>query len=407
MTTLLILAMSVPVAASGAPYGGAPRPGEARKFVVTLDAGHGGHDVGAVGLHANEKNLTLAVVKKLGALIRKHLGEDVKVVYTRDGDYFVTLDGRASKANNAKSDLFVSVHINSVAKSAKNRTTVEGCQVYTLGLHKTAENLAVAKRENAVMELEGDNNARYAGFDPNSLESDIVFELSQSKRLDQSIEFADAVHTELIETAGRSPKGVRQAGFWVLWATSMPAVLIELDFICNPRSEDYLSSENGQDEMARAIYNAFCAYFNTYGSQVVGHKVEAKRICKPLKRNTSDTQGKRSASEDRNPADYSSKPSPALKDACKPIPDGEGTSEKPYYRIQLAASGRPFGKHAPELQGYSDAEYYFEGGLYKYTVGPYSSEKKARKSLEKIRKDFPDAFIIVVEYGKRVGMIGD
>lgn len=273
----LVLVVSGCLQAAAVPAAGR-KADKDRKFVVTLDAGHGGHDNGAMGKNANEKDLTLAVVKKLGKLIEKNLKKDVEVVYTRDGDFFVPLDERAAKANDAHSDLFISVHINSVAKKNKNRTTIEGCQVYTLGLHKTAENLAVAKRENSVIELEGDNSAHYADFDPNSFESDIIFELSQSKRLDQSIEFADAVHTELVNTAGREPKGVRQAGFWVLWATSMPAVLVELDFICNPKSEKFLASEDGQDLMARAIYNAFSSYFNTYGPQIVGHKVSAKRI---------------------------------------------------------------------------------------------------------------------------------
>lgn len=179
------------------------------------------------------------------------------MVYTRDTDVFIPLAERAEISNHAGSDLFMSVHINSVDKRNRNRTSIEGCQVYTLGLHKTDENLEVAKRENSVMELEDDHTAKYAGFDPNSLESDIIFELSQSKRLDQSIEFADEIHRQLVNISGRAPKGVRQAGFWVLWATSAPAVLVELDFICNPRSEKYLASETGQEEMVAALYNAF------------------------------------------------------------------------------------------------------------------------------------------------------
>lgn len=206
----------------------------ARDFVITLDAGHGGHDYGALGKTTNEKTITLSVVKQLGKLIEKNLS-DVKVVYTRDTDVFIPLAERAEISNHAGSDLFMSVHINSVDKRNRNRTSIEGCQVYTLGLHKTDENLEVAKRENSVMELEDDHTAKYAGFDPNSLESDIIFELSQSKRLDQSIEFADEIHRQLVNISGRAPKGVRQAGFWVLWATSAPAVLVELDFICNPR----------------------------------------------------------------------------------------------------------------------------------------------------------------------------
>ena len=231
------------------------------------------------------------MVTDLGKLIEKNLA-DVDVVYTRDRDIFIPLNERASIANNAKSDLFISVHINSVDKRNRNRKQIEGCQVYTLGLHKTAENLAVAKRENAVMELEPDHTEKYAGFDPNSLESDIVFELFQNKRLEQSIEFADAVHSELSTTAGRMPKGVRQAGFWVLWATSMPSVLVELDFICNPKSEKFMASENGREAMVTALYNAFCAYLNTYGSQVTGRKLPPARTLRCKNRDKTDECGR-------------------------------------------------------------------------------------------------------------------
>lgn len=369
-----------------------------RKFTVTLDAGHGGHDSGAIGLSSNEKTITLAVVKKLGKMIEKNFKDDVKVVYTRDGDYFVTLQGRAQIANDAGSDLFISVHINSLARNAKNRTTVEGCQVYTLGLHKTAENLNVAKRENSVMELEDDHTTRYSDFDPDSQESDIAFELFQNKRMEQSIEFADAVHNELVSTAGRQPRGVRQAGFWVLWATSMPAVLVELDFICNPTSENYLKSDKGQEEMATAIYNAFCGYVETYGSDITGHDMAARRSSAGAGSRVPPPPARKTAQA------APEVPLPA-KDRLKSIPEGEGTYAEPYYRVQIAASSRPYSRRSPELKGYSDVEYYMENGLYKYTLGPYSTPARARKALEEARKDFPDSFVVIVVDGKRAGML--
>lgn len=384
----IYLLLAIVVATLAAPQSHA----EQRKFVVTLDAGHGGHDHGASGRHANEKDITLAVVKKVGALIRHNLGKDAKVVYTRDKDYFVTLQERADIANSAKSDLFISVHINSVAKSNKNRNNIEGVQIYTLGLHKTADNLAVAKRENAVMELEDDHTARYAGFDPESPESDIIFELSQSKRLDQSIEFADAAYNELIHVAGRQPRGVRQAGFWVLWATSMPAVLIELDFICNPTSEEFLTSEDGQNSMAAAIYNAFCSYINTYGPDVTGRKIAAKRLP------GSYVPPKRKAPE----LTHEEKPARKL-DLVEAIPADEGSAKKPSYRIQIVASVSPLEKKSSELKGADNVAQYREGNLYKYTVGPYSNLKKAQKALKDIRADFPDAFIVEIQQGRRTG----
>lgn len=243
-----------------------------------------------------------------------------------------------------------------------------------LGLHKTAENLNVAKRENSVMELEEDHTTRYSNFDPDSQESDIAFELFQNKRLDQSIEFADAVHNELVNTAGRQPRGVRQAGFWVLWATSMPAVLVELDFICNPEVEKFLKTDKGQQQMATAIYNAFCSYVNTYGKDITGHNVATRKGGKGI----SSAAGS-----------VPSAPPPPAKDRLKAIPEGEGSYRKPYYRVQIAASSKPYSRRSPELKGYSDVEYYLDNGLYKYTVGPYSSPKKARKALERHRRIFP------------------
>lgn len=231
----------------------------ARDFVLVIDAGHGGKDVGARGQKAYEKNINLAVAKQFGEKVKREC-KDVKVVYTRDDDTFVSLKDRADIANKAGGDLFVSIHVNSVAAKAKNRRTIKGAEVYTLGLHKSEDNLAVAMRENSVMSLESDHEETYQGFDPESSESYIIFELSQSLHMDQSIELAELVQQSLVSNAGRADKGVRQAGFWVLWATSMPSILIELDFICNPTQEQYLASAAGQKELADAIFEGFITY---------------------------------------------------------------------------------------------------------------------------------------------------
>ena len=274
IAAVLLAGVASPVSVSAAKNKGK----EERRFTLCLDPGHGGKDFGCIGAKTNEKTIVLKVASKVRKLVEKHLADYADVVMTRDGDYFVTLQGRADIANKAHSDLFVSIHVNSVAKSNKRRRTIEGCQVYTLGLHKTADNLAVAKRENAAMEFEPDHKESYGDFDPNSLEGDILFELTQSKRMDQSIELADAIHQNLSTTASRKQMGVRQAGFWVLWATSMPAVLVELDFICNPNSERYLASDKGCDRMAEAIYNALSSYLNTYGPALLDREVKARTL---------------------------------------------------------------------------------------------------------------------------------
>ncbi|WP_290142192.1 N-acetylmuramoyl-L-alanine amidase family protein, partial [Muribaculum intestinale] len=171
-------------------------------------------------------------------LLDKYSG--LKVVMTRSTDVFLSLQQRADVANKAHGDLFVSVHVNSVDKRSKNRNTVKGASVYTLGLHRSNANFEVAKRENSVIELEPDYSATYQGFDPNSTESYIIFELSQNKHLNQSIDFAQFAQQQLTSTAGRADRGVMQAGFWVLLASAMPAALVELDFICNPEVEKFL-----------------------------------------------------------------------------------------------------------------------------------------------------------------------
>ncbi|MDE5551575.1 MAG: N-acetylmuramoyl-L-alanine amidase, partial [Muribaculaceae bacterium] len=189
-------------------------------FIVVLDAGHGGKDLGAADNGAYEKNINLAVAKRVGELVEKRL-KHVKVIYTREDDTFVTLQGRADIANKNKADLFVSIHTNSVDKSNSRRSVIEGASVYALGLHKDDNNMNVARRENAVIELEGDYVRKYSGFDPSKDESYIIFEMAQKKNLAQSIKFANEVQTNMVKVAGRRDRGVHQAGFWVLWATSM------------------------------------------------------------------------------------------------------------------------------------------------------------------------------------------
>lgn len=235
-----------------------------KEFVVVLDAGHGGHDVGATDHGAREKDINLSVVLKAGEMIEKKL-KNTRVVYTRDDDSFVSLQGRADIANKCKADLFISVHTNSVDRSNRNRANIEGASVYALGLHKDDNNMSVARRENSVIELEGkDYEQKYSGFDPNKDESYIIFEMAQKRNLAQSIRFANEIQRNLVDVAGRKDRGVHQAGFWVLWATSMPSVLVELDFICNPSSTKFLTSDSGVNKLAQAIFESVKKYEEKY-----------------------------------------------------------------------------------------------------------------------------------------------
>ena len=235
---------------------------DAKNFTVVIDAGHGGKDIGATDNGIMEKNINLQVAKQLEGMIKKKM-KNVKVVMTRDDDSYLTLQQRADVANKAQGDIFVSIHTNSVDKKNKNRKNLAGSSVYTLGLHKDENNLAVAMRENSVIELETDYEQIYSGFDPQRDESYIIFEMAQKRNLNQSIQLADQIEKELVKS-GRENRGVHQAGFWVLWATSMPSVLVELDFICNPESAKYLSSEKGGKELAEAIFKAIEKYEDSW-----------------------------------------------------------------------------------------------------------------------------------------------
>lgn len=227
----------------------------ANAFTLVIDAGHGGRDGGAKGRFSKEKNINLAVALALGRLVEDNC-KDVKVIYTRKTDVFVELDERANIANRAKADLFISIHTNSTASKVEPR----GAETYTLGMHRAADNLEVAKRENSVITLESNYEQKYEGFDPNSSESYIIFELMQDQNMAQSVKLARKVQEQFRSTAGRLDKGVHQAGFLVLRATSMPSVLVELGYINNPSEETYLNSQAGVAAMAKSIYRAFVAY---------------------------------------------------------------------------------------------------------------------------------------------------
>ena len=227
---------------------------EKRNFTLVIDAGHGGHDAGAIGAYSKEKDINLKVALAFGRLVENNC-LDVKVVYTRKTDVFIPLQRRADIANNNKADLFVSVHTNALPAGRQ----AYGSETYTLGMARANANLAVAKRENSVITLESDYKSTYQGFDPNKAESYVIFEFMQDKFMKQSVDLATCIQRQYA-SAGRPNKGVHQAGFLVLRNTSMPSVLTELGFITTPSEEAYLNSQQGVTELSRSIYNGFLAY---------------------------------------------------------------------------------------------------------------------------------------------------
>ncbi|MDE6513183.1 MAG: N-acetylmuramoyl-L-alanine amidase [Muribaculaceae bacterium] len=341
-------------------------------FTVVLDPGHGGKDYGAVGLITYEKTINLNVALEIRRLLAD--AKELNIVMTRDDDRFIALQERANIANRNHGDLFVSIHVNSVAKNNKNRLSIAGASVYTLGLHRTASNLEVAKRENAVMELESDYSTKYQGFDPNSTESYIMFELSQNKHLDQSINFADMTVARLCKNAGRRNRGVLQAGFWVLHASAMPSVLIELDFICNPTCEKYLNSKEGVSQMAQAIADAILQY--------TGCRVEHSENSEHSERSENSENSENSESSEN------STPS----------------SAKLTYRIQILASSISIPQGSARFKGAEKVEEYQQGGWFKYTAGgDFETDGEAeRYARQHLRGAFPEAFIIKWQNGQRV-----
>lgn len=229
----------------GAPY---------RIKTVVIDAGHGGHDVGCIGGHSHEKDVTLALALKLGKQLEDNY-PDIRVIYTRKTDEFIDLIERANIANRAKADLFISLHCNANANKA-----AYGSETYAMGLHVSEANLNVAKRENSVILLEDNYEKNYDGFDPKSTEAYIIFSLYQNVNIDKSLYLAQKVQEQFTTKLKRYNRGVKQAGFIVLYKTNMPSILIESGFLTNKDDEEFLSSEDGQNNISNSIYLAFKTY---------------------------------------------------------------------------------------------------------------------------------------------------
>lgn len=227
---------------------------------VVIDAGHGGKDPGNLGTksgHIKEKNVALSVALALGRQIRED-NPEVKVLFTRSTDEFIELGERSAFANRNNADLFISIHCNSTPHSK----TVHGTETYVMGLHKTQGNLDVAKRENSVILQETNYKQKYKGFDPNSPLASIMLANYQSAFISSSLRLADQIEKKFKSVSDRESRGVKQAGFLVLWRTSMPCVLIEIGFLSTPDEERYLASEDGQEEVAASINAAFKSYKN-------------------------------------------------------------------------------------------------------------------------------------------------
>ncbi len=343
-------------------------PGE-KLDVVVLDAGHGGHDPGATGSRAKEKDIVLAITLKLGEYIEQNI-PDVKVIYTRKKDEFIEVRERSNIANSNDADLFISIHAN-----WWTNPKTYGAETFTMGTSTDERNLQVAMKENSVITLEKDYSSNYEGFDPNSAESYIIFNLMQKTYNHQSIEFANLVQEQFRERARRRDRGVKQERFWVLWATTMPSVLIETGFITNATEQKYLLSKSGQEYLASAIYRAFKQYKENIESKSAVNKIVPQK--------------ERTIEDDR--------PETVLTTATDPeISDDETI----YYMIQVLTTTQVRTLDDIVFADYGHIAEFKANNLYKYAVGRSTSYNQIREMVPQVQETFPGAFVIAVKAGK-------
>ena len=443
-----------------------------KPFTLVIDAGHGGHDTGAVGAISKEKNLTLKFALAFGRMVEKNC-PGVKVVYTRKTDRFVELYRRAEIANQNKADLFISVHINALPRGRVAR----GFQTYTLGTSKRTgkktgvmQNLEVAKRENSVIFLEKDYKQTYHGYDPNSPESDIMFEYIQDKNMENSVELAKYMQRYVCQATGRQDMGAQQDNLAVLRLSSMPGCLVELGFISTRDEEQYMNSSRAEEQYARGLFNAFLAYWKKHDKSVTipfrpepkGQTVDIPKIvpqqeAKPARAENRKRQSKTevaqqpvaaeqanqdvasvSASELRVPEairrpdlDEQSEllqepqpveqPQPAQQPESEPLPEPVQQPEPiqqpepvqetapapvavvsvPVFKVQILASSSKVKPGDARLKGHK-ADYYREGGMYKYTVGASDNYYEIYRLRKSLASAFPEAFIIAFKDGSRM-----
>ena len=319
---------------------------------IVIDPGHGGKDTGALGKLTTEKALNLAVALKFGNYIKENL-PDVKVIYTRNTDKFVELSERADIANRNNADVFISIHCN----STETPNSASGAETFVMGESKNEKNLEVAKKENAAILLE-DNTDAYDNFDPNSTEAYILFSLSQSLYQSQSLNIADKVQKQFA-SKGRHDRGVQQAGFLVLWKTSMPSILVELGFINHAQEEQFLNSEKGQNQMALALYRAFAEYKSEFE------------------------------------AENHSAPSPVAE--RKPASKGDT-----YFTVQFASRDKKVTDTGKAFSGVKEVDVYEYNKAFRYVSGRFTTVAAAKKRQDEVRAlGYSDAFVIAFVNGER------
>lgn len=396
-----------------------------KSFTLVIDAGHGGRDDGACGAISKEKDLTLKYALAFGKLVEREC-PDVRVIYTRKTDVFVELKERAAIANRAKADLFMSIHINAMP----GRKIACGFQTYTLGKGSSGNgmstNLEVAKRENSVILLEDNYKQSYQGFDPDSPESNIMFEFVQDRNMEQSVNLAKLLQRNVCAVTGRIDGGAHQANLAVLRLSSMPGCLIELGFISTADEERFLNNPESVTLYSRGIMNAFNAYRGRYDKIVnvpyrtpdqVLEDTPAPRTKKRGKSNFDEAKvvlhKQDSASKVQNVAvreenNNNNKVKPQVVKAepkvVKVEPKAAVAADKPVFKVQILVSSRKLKNGDPHLKGLTDYDFYQEAGYCKYTVGESANYNEIYRLRKQILDKFPEAFIIAFKNGAKMNV---
>ncbi|MCL2413288.1 MAG: N-acetylmuramoyl-L-alanine amidase [Bacteroidales bacterium] len=358
-----------------------------RPWVLVIDPGHGGRDPGAVGRFSNEKDINLAISLGLGQKIRENLS-NVTVHFTRTEDVCVPLWQRPQMANRLNADLFISIHVNS-SNHRRGTPYPRGFETYVMGLHRTAENLAIAQRENASIFLEENYEYFYQGFNPNSPEAYIIFSLFQSAYLEQSLDFAARLQAHKAQHIPSVCRGVKQAGFLVLHGTTMPAVLTEIGFINNPEEEIFMNSPEGQQRIITALFNAFKEY-----KQVVDGLNARREI--------PSTQANATRQAPEQPVARPQPPNPSTN-----VASASNSAQNPaptiVYKVQFASSSVAIPLTDPRFSGIENPGTYFHQGAFRLTAGAANSMEEITPTLRKIQdRGYRDAFVVVFKDGERI-----
>ncbi len=390
--------------------------------VVIIDAGHGGKDPGTVVGNAKEKNIVLDIALKLGNLIKSNQ-RNIKVVFTRDGDFFVPLMDRAQKANKINANLFISIHANFCGSPE-----IYGTETYVLGLHRTEDNLNVAKKENSVILLEDDYTKRYEGFNPNLSESYIMFELLQDAFLDQSLRFASILQSNFKELAQRRDREVRQAGFLVLRETSMPSVLIETGYLSNKKENSFLMTEEGRSEIAHSIYGSLVSYLNKIDikdnltlvpeHQVKDESIQVQRekIDKPVVLEKPESEPSREPVRIKEGKSVTTKEPRSTKESKisrvstpkAKAPEIRETEKKPTvsepaidnvttYAFQIGVFSKRIEPGAKYFKGMAPLREIVKDGRYKYFCCESNSLQTTKANSAAVSSKFPDAFLVSIK----------